>query len=74
VPEIRHFSTSPYTDARHRAFPPVPTNDVVGWVKGELACAVARQICHHLNVDYDFAGVDATHRSCCENLLTYLKT
>jgi len=40
--------------------------------RGVCAADLARQICHHLDVDYDFGGVGSTLRSCCDNLTAHL--
>ena len=71
-PKVERFSTSPYTYLSIRADLYEPNDDPVGYVVGALAASVSRQICHHLNVGYDFGGLDSTHRSCCENLIAHL--
>jgi hypothetical protein len=37
------------------------------------AADLARQICHHLDVDYDLCGEGSTLRSCCDNLTAYFE-
>jgi hypothetical protein len=43
------------------------------YARGVGAADLARQICHHLDVDYQLYGEGDTLRSCCDNLATYLK-
>ena len=42
-------------------------------MRGIGAADLARQICHHLNVDYELCGEGGTLRSCCDNLTAYLQ-
>jgi hypothetical protein len=70
VCETEFFTRNDNEEARHRVY---FHDENTVFAEGQLVADVARQICHRLNVDYDFGGVESTRRSCCENLLKHLE-
>jgi hypothetical protein len=55
------------------AFKGATLKDDAQFVQGVGADDLARQICHHLGVDYDYdGGRGSTLRSCCDSLTAYL--
>jgi hypothetical protein len=68
-PEIEVIFAEPPSDTSKGVF----LNGGAKSVRGVGAADLARQICHHLGVDYELCGEGGTLRSCCDDLTAHFK-